>query len=272
VTQPNAPTRLERCRSRLCVLICLAALAAACSTTNDSDAPVGSAGGSGGAGAATDGGSDSNPLGRARCQPPPGTTGSPRTIEQAVALLNALPKPTSVACFVESLDRPLLAFATDSPNSAQPALSSESPRLFLKIDRLWLSVVIDGESSYLIEFSYMLEGEGHQSIKAELLLPLETPVEFSAPYDRVLYQNGRTVCGFCHFGERRVESIGFAEVYASEAFRPRSENYVSIQALALEAQICNWQEEPHRCEMLAAVFGGGAVVEAGFPETMATFF
>ena len=48
-----------------------------------------------------------NPLGRARCRPPAGVSGYPKTTQAALDLLNALPKPTSVACFVESLDRPL---------------------------------------------------------------------------------------------------------------------------------------------------------------------
>ena len=63
--------------------------------------PTGSGGSAGGGGAG--GAADAppvNPLGRPRCTPPDGMSGTPQTIEDAVALLNALPKPTSVACFV----------------------------------------------------------------------------------------------------------------------------------------------------------------------------
>jgi hypothetical protein len=235
------------------------------------DTPTaGASAGYGGASAAGSGGGASvNPLGRARCTAPPGTTGSPRTIEEAVTLLNALPKPTSVACFVESLDRPFTAYATSSPFSAQPALSAHSPRVFIKLERLWLSVVIDGDSSYLIEFSYLLD-ELH-SIKGELKAPLNEALAASAPYDRVRSGEG-TVCGICHYGEERVASVTFTAAYASIPFRPRPDSRVALDVLAAEARACDWKAEPHRCEMLSALFDNGVVPEESFPVTMPTFF
>lgn len=212
------------------------------------------------------------PLGRPRCQAPLGVSGSPRTIEEAVELLNALPKPTSVACFVESLDRPLAAFASKSVFSAQPALSAQSPRVFLQLSRLWISIVIDGESSTLIEFGYLVPGERLQTIKAELALPLEAPIGPTAPYDRVMFDERGTVCGFCHIGERKAEEVTFAPAFASVAYRPRPETRVSIEALQVEAQLCDVHSQPNRCEMLAALFDGGTVTETRFPETMLTFF
>ncbi|RYZ03980.1 MAG: hypothetical protein EOO73_25315 [Myxococcales bacterium] len=211
-----------------------------------------------------------NPLGRDRCKPPAGTTGSPQTIEQAVALLNALPKPTSVACFVESLDRPLTIHSSDSSFSAQPALSKKSPRVFIKTGELWSTIVMDGDGSKLIEFGYLLPGT-LRSIKGELELPLEAPVAPSAPYDRVRFGEG-TACGLCHSEERLEPVSGAGNAFSSIAFRPRTDTFVSVEALRQEAQTCNWQAEPHRCEMLAAVFGGGPVVEGAFPPTMSTFF
>jgi hypothetical protein len=199
-------------------------------------------------------------------------SGSPQTIEQAVELLNALPKPTSVACFVESLDRPLTAFATKSIFSAQPALSAQSPRVFLQLSRLWISIVIDGDSSTLIEFGYLVPGDRVQTIKGELALPLEAPIGPAAPYDRVRFEDRGTVCGFCHIGERQVEEVTFAAAFASVAYRPRPESQVSIEALQVEAQLCDVRAQPNRCEMLAALFDGGLVTETVFPETMATFF
>jgi hypothetical protein len=240
----------------------------------DADHPLPTtAGGSSSGGAASDGGGAAdgpNPLGRSRCKPPAGTTGSPQTIEQAVALLNALPKPTSVACFVESLDRPLTIFSTSSPFSAQPALSTKSPRVFIKSGQLWLSIVIDGDSSELIEFGYLL-GDTLRSIKGELHLPLDAPIAPSAPYERVRYQSG-TVCGLCHSDERPEEVPGIAGVFSTVAFRPRPDSHVQLGALALEWQACKWEQEPHRCEMLSSVFGGGQVVEGAFPNAMGTFF
>jgi hypothetical protein len=211
-----------------------------------------------------------NPLGTPKCRPPEGWNGSPQTIEQAVALLNALPKPTSAACFVESLDRPLTAYATNSIFSAQPALSTKSPRVFLRVNRLWISVVVDGESSYLIEFSY-LEPDDLRSIKGEVVTPLHEALAPSAPYDRVRFGSG-TGCGLCHRGEQLSSSISFAEAFTSAAFRPRPETRVSLDTLVLERQACDWKLEQHRCEMLSALFDGGSVVEEPFPSSMQTFF
>lgn len=56
-----------------------------------------------------------------RCVAPPGISAAPSSIAAAVALINALPPPVTVACFVESLDRPLQVVATASDLSAQPA-------------------------------------------------------------------------------------------------------------------------------------------------------
>jgi hypothetical protein len=212
-----------------------------------------------------------NPLGRYRCKAPEGVSDSPRTIEEAVALLNALPKPTSVPCFVESLARPLTVTATTSQTSAQPAGSVESPRVFIKIGQLWLSVVIDGISTDLIEFGYQLPNT-LRSIKAELRLPLEAPIAPSAPFDRPMYDQIGTVCRLCHANEQHEETPGIPNVFSSQALKPRPETLVPVSILSLAAQTCDWQTEPHRCEMLTALFNGGPVTEGAFPDDMRTFF
>jgi hypothetical protein len=248
----------------------IAAACFGCGAEPDSSAPIGNAAGTGGTASVPAGPQPINPLGRARCSPPPGTTGSPGSIEEAVALLNALPKPTSAACFVESLDRPLTAYATSSPFSAQPALSARSPRIFLKLSRLWVSIVIDGESSYLLEFSYLLPDE-LRSIKAEVATPVEQPLAPSAPYDRVLFGSG-TLCGLCHYGEEPAPGIDFAKAFASIPFRPRPETRVNLLNLAEGARSCDWNLEPHRCDMLSALFDEGPITEEPFPTEMPTFF
>ncbi len=211
------------------------------------------------------------PLGRPRCQAPAGVSNAPSTIEQSVQLLNALPKPTNVACFVESLARPLVVYASSSEFSAQPALSSVSPRLFIKLGGLWLSVVVAGESSYLMEFGQLIGADERRSLKGELLLPIAEAVPPSAPFDRVRYQNG-TLCGLCHRDEQRDLSVDYAAAFASEALRPRPDTRVGLSALRLENELCDWTRERERCEMLSAVFDGGEVVEGPFPDAMPTFF
>lgn len=267
---------IGRALPRLAVTCWLGTLGLACSAEpgapvpSDALLPSSPAGGSASVGGASaSAGGSVNPLAAARCRPPLGMSGSPRTIEEAIALLNALPKPTSVACFVESLDRPLTAYATSSALSAQPALSAKSPRVFIKIDRLWLSVVMDGESSYLIELSH-LEPDDVLSVKGEVQAPIEAELPASAPYDRVRYGTG-TVCGLCHFDEQPALGVSFTQAFASTAFRPRPITRVGLDALLLERQRCDFNAEPHRCGLLSAVFDGGAVIEEAFPGSMPTF-
>lgn len=256
---------------------CLFGLVWSCSAAEepvplgDPSAASGGAGVSGSGSMAGSGGATVNPLGRARCRAPDGVSDSPQNTQQTLQLLNALPKPTTVACLVESLSRPLTIYATSSPFSAQPALSVISPRVFIKLGSLWISVVIDGDSSYLVEFGDLVAGEQPRSIKGELLLPVSEAVTPSAPYDRVKEGTG-TVCGLCHYDEHHEGSMLFDTAFSSIAFRPRPDSRVSVEALRLQSQLCDWQVEPHRCEMLSAVFGGGDVLETAFPDSMVTFF
>lgn len=247
----------------------IAAFAAACGSSSE-EAALGSSGASG-SGGSSNTSPVVNPLGRARCRAPVGVSGAPQSTQEAIALLNSLPKPTSVACFLESLERPLIAYATSSAFSAQPALSIASPRLFLRLGSLWLSVVIDGESSYLIEFGEQLPGAPLRSVKGELQLPVSDFVAASDPYDRVRYGKG-TGCGLCHYGETPAVDPTLVNAFSSIAFRPRPDTRVAIDSLKSAAATCNWQSEPHRCEMLSAVFDGGAVREEAFPQTMPTFY
>jgi hypothetical protein len=212
---------------------------------------------------------DSNALGRARCRAPSGVTTSPQNTAQALELLNALPKPTSVACFVESLARPLSLSATSSRYSSQPALTPMSPRVFIKLGQLSITIAIDGEGSKLLEFGDMLGGDERRTIKGELELPLHAAVSANAPYDRVRDTVG-TVCGFCHRDERAVDQAG--TVFSSISFRPQADTYVSIASLRLAAESCDWGVEPRRCELLSALFDGGTVVETPFSDATETFF
>ncbi len=253
-------------RSTLVSLFWLAAASASCSAA-DAPADPSPGGGSGSVVAPP-----KNPLGRPRCQAPAGVSASPRDSQEAVALLNALPKPTSVACFVESLARPLAIQATNSIFSAQPALSNASPRVFIKLSQGWISMVVDGDSSYLLEFGDIMPDDPLRSLKGELQLPLEAAVTPSAPYDRVMFNDTNTSCGFCHYDERRAENLPFPTAFASIAFRPRPDSLVSVDSLRTEHQICDWQKQPYRCDMLSAIFGGGEVLELPFAPTLPTFF
>jgi len=248
--------------TRLFALACLTAVIAACSASDDGGNRTGGSGGE----------PIKNPLGRPRCQAPAGVSTSPRNVGEALTLLNALPKPTSVACFLESLARPLAIQATNSIFSAQPALSAQSPRVFIKLGAGWMSIVVDGDSSRLIEFGDVTSGDPSRSVKGELALPVLDPVAPSAPYDRVRFGVASTTCGLCHYNEQHADELPFESAYASVAFQPRPDSRVSVESLRAEHQRCDWQLEPHRCEMLSALFDGGAVVELPFPDSLPTFF
>jgi len=238
---------------------------------------AGTAAGSGAAGTAASGtagagtgGAPSGPPPRPRCAAPPGATSAPDTIDAVVQWLNALPKPTSAACFLESLPRPLGIVVTSSQFSAQPALSAQSPRIFIELGRLWVSAVIDGEASYLLEFGERPPESELDSIKGELELPLDAAISANAPYERVRYGSG-TMCGFCHQRERVVPELS-SDAFVSAAIRPRWDSYVSVAALRAERESCDFTANAHRCEMLSALFDGGAIFETAFSEAMPTFF
>ena len=68
------------------------------------------------------------------CKSPDPALTSPKTIEQAILLINSLPKPASVLCFIQALQKPLKIAGTYSNQSAQPA--TDSPRFFIFQDDL----------------------------------------------------------------------------------------------------------------------------------------
>lgn len=187
----------------------------------------------------------------------PSGLGSPATIEDVVALVNALPKPTSLPCVLESLDRPLSLYASTSTAGAQPASGPENPRIFLFEGDLVMSVVPEGEASATLELAYAIGDR--RSIKAELEFPVEEALPPSAPYDQVDFGGGSS-CGVCHGNESRVESIDFATAWASDVFQDEPEQALSLSFLRQAAIDCDHEATPARCELLDALFGHGDVV------------
>ena len=78
------------------------------------------------------------------CRPALGVSGSPTTISEALILINTLPKPTTLACFLEALDRPLTLYMTESDRSLQPSPGPRSPRTFVLRGDLEMSFVVEG--------------------------------------------------------------------------------------------------------------------------------
>jgi hypothetical protein len=194
------------------------------------------------------------------CKPPPGVSGAPETISEAIALLSALPKPTSLACFIEALDRPLTLYMTKSYQSLQPSPGARSPRTFILRGNLEMSIVLDGSASNTLEFGF--RSEPSRSIKAEVLFPRTTDVTESSLFDRVQVTPRTTKCGACHVGEAHEDFPGFPlGVFNSDVLAPFELDEVSLDALRAEGQSCDAAAEPYRCGLLSALLDHGELVQ-----------
>lgn len=239
-----------------------------------SAAPGGASGGVGIDGSSADGsgvdGSGDAPTAEAegeRCTPAPGTTGSPSSIAETVELVNGLPKPVTLPCFLEALDRPLRLVATKSFFSAQPAVGQRSPRIFLFMEGIIHSIVPEGPPSNLLEM-----GEATtpgNSIKAELEFPISTSITLATAFER-LPMDDITTCAVCHNGH--VPVLGIEGAFESEVLRPADQELVPLAELEAEARRCDAALEPERCAMLNALFQHGGVIDAEFPRSVRTIF
>jgi hypothetical protein len=204
---------------------------------------------------------------REPCAPAPGTTGSPSSIAETVELVNGLPKPGSLPCFLEALDRPLRLVATQSFFSAQPAMGRRSPRIFLFREGIIHSIVPEGNARNLLEMGEATSPG--RSIKAELEFPIIENVTLAAAFER-LPLDDITTCGVCHDG--RVPALGIEGAVESEVLRPADRELVPLAELEDEARRCDGELEPERCAMLGALFQHGEVIAAEFPRSVPTIF
>lgn len=205
-----------------------------------------------------------------RCKPAPGASGSPNTIEEAIALANSLPFPVTAECFVEALDRPLRVEATRSKNSVQPAMGERSPRIFLwTTDALVVALVIDGDKRDLVEFSQFITPT--RSVKAELLFPLEAPATVATALDRVRNPEHPkiTSCFVCHDNEGDEPTIPGGR--SSLALRPRPSSLVDVSTLKREHELCDASREPDRCRWLEALVSHGPIEHRPFDDALSLF-
>jgi hypothetical protein len=203
-----------------------------------------------------------------RCVAPEGAPTSPQTVADVLALINALPSPVTLPCFLQALARPLKMHASVSLISAQPSAGARSPRIFLFFDGMRMSIVPAGAGAPLLELGEIREES--RSLKAEILFPVTTPLDAATPYQRILYTPTVTRCGFCHPVETPDPDIPFATAFTSVALRPLDSYTVTIDSLANELAICDPTAEPDRCAMLQALFDQGPPVEQPFPADLPT--
>lgn len=205
----------------------------------------------------------------AGCRAPAGVSTAPQTIAEVVTLVNALPKPLTLGCFLESLARPLAAQATYSLFSAQPALGSRSPRIFLLQGPLTMSIVPAGEGAALLEFGE--QRTVYYSLKGEIVFPVTAALPPTTPFEGLLVDGKLTRCGVCHAEEKPDPTISNVQAFTSLALRPLSRDRVTLASLQQELAICDPKVEPGRCSILDGLLGWGAVAEHEFPPEMSTF-
>lgn len=194
------------------------------------------------------------------CKPALGVSGSPTTIPEALILINTLPKPTSLACFLEALDRPLTLYMTESDRSLQPSPGPRSPRTFVLRGDLEMSFVFEGLASDTLEFGY--RPEISRSIKTEIVFPVTKDLSEATIFDRIRQGDRNTVCGNCHVDEQHIDYPGFPSgVFESDIFEPFEFEEVKLDALKAEVPICDQAAEPYRCELLTALFDHGDTLQ-----------
>jgi hypothetical protein len=213
---------------------------------------------------------------RAGCRPATAGLAAPTSIDEVVKLVNGLARPVSLACFLESLARPLRVTATSSILSLQPAVGSRSPRIFLLTSRLVMSVVFDGRGRDVVELGEFVTPT--HTIKAELGFPIKAEVPPAEPYEHVNDANVANPmkpgsrCRFCHTDEEAAPRATGAIAFTSVALKPARGTRVPLSSLLQERSTCDAAAEPARCELLRAFFDHGEVSEAAFPEVVRTFF
>jgi hypothetical protein len=191
-------------------------------------------------------------------------------VESLRLWINALPKPTTLACLIESLPRPVRAHAAVSQLSAQPSVGADNPRFFLFHDPLIMTITPRGMGRDLLELS-VLESET-RSLKAEIHFPVTGELQAADPYERALFNDELTGCAFCHADERPAPAIAFARAFSSEALRPDPVNRVALDSMLETTRNCDALAEPDRCQILRALFEQGPVLDHDFPESMRICF
>lgn len=206
-----------------------------------------------------------------RCSTPIGHTGSPQSIDEAVAHIQALPGPVDVPCVLESLARPLSLLASSSPFSAQPARGDANPRLFVFFDGLILSFATTGHGATLVEFAEFVGPT--TTVKGELEFPLDPgTLETADVFEQVRFEDGGSNCRFCHRNEVPADPAFFEGAFASDALAAREDTILDLEEVRRYAEHCDFRDDAFRCSIYDAVFGPGEVVEGAFDPEIQTIF
>jgi hypothetical protein len=161
-----------------------------------------------------------------------------------------------MACFVESLSRPLQVYFTRSRISAQPAGGEDSPRTFIVNDRLFLAFVPAGPAENLLELGHRTEQD--RAVRAEIVFPLRGPVRADDIADHIALTDRNTFCGNCHAREAQTDDPFLGErAFESGVIAPNPADEVTLSAMRETAESCDPGATPERCELLEALFEHG---------------
>lgn len=210
------------------------------------------------------------PVDTRRCKPGPGTTGSPSTIDEMVALVNGLPRPVTAPCVIEALDRPLELEATSSRDSVQPADGQRSPRIFIwPHDELVVAIALAGKGQALIELGQFVTPS--RSVKAELEFPVHEPVtaEQALAHVRNPEHPRITRCFVCHDLEEDEPLVPGGR--SSLALRPAPRTLVDIASLSQLHETCDPTEDASRCAWLEALVTHGPIEHRPFDDAIGRF-
>ncbi|MFO0679698.1 MAG: hypothetical protein U0169_24435 [Polyangiaceae bacterium] len=177
--------------------------------------------------------------------------------------------PVDGPCFLASLPRPLPVVATSGTISAQPSGGPDSPRLFVLLPRVVVSLVPSGRGSDTVEFGEWVTPT--RTLKAEIKLPVTSPLAWNAPFTRILLgSNTESACRACHRNEEPHATIPGA--FVSDAFAPEPGTFVSLETLSTLHDACTSSGDASaRCAMFHALFDFGAVEQGAFDRAVGTF-
>ncbi len=208
-------------------------------------------------------GSKNESTASANCTDVTETLGSPKTIEETVTLINSLPRPLSLGCFLNSLKAPLGVMAVNSTGSAQPAVDNANPRIFIIRNKLVLSVATAGTGRSLLEFGELVGSS--ESYKGELAFPVEGTVTADQIISQMAQTSSSSTCVTCHGGERKLQHGNLGLLWASSIIRPNTAQRVNYAYLRAQASACDSNSTPHRCEILKAIYTKGLAEDVDFP-------
>jgi hypothetical protein len=186
----------------------------------------------------------------------------PKTMGEIVNLINALPKPVSLTCFLNALKPPLKVFAVNSTSSAQSAVGNASPRIFILKDKLSLSVVPAGIGKDLLELGELYAS---QSFKAEIRFPVEGYINMAGLNSYLSGGAGTSTCSGCHLHESKMSYQNTSGTFISDIFRPDESKRVGKAFMKIETDICKSDVNKFRCDMLKAIYVNGQATDDIFP-------